>query len=1317
MRNILLAAILTATTIEGSAAIRGTVLTPEGNPVPTATVQLFALEDRDAVLERLGSDSPTPEPLAEVKTDARGNFSIDAPRGTSAVRVQISKDGYAPAGAWAAPDLDLAGILLRAAPMERGVVRDGAEPLAGAVVRYVSAEGAEWIARTDEEGRYTVPAPGVWARHVTVFSPDGYVWEESAGRNALAIDRRLRRGTDLTGRLLAADGRTPVAGAEIRLDGAIVGATDGNGGFRIAAPPAGWSLVEFITDEAWASRPSSAGTDLSSLRLGAPSRMTGTLISGRDAVAGARITVLPDLGGVFFSARAQIDAISDARGRFSIAHLPPGRYRVLAHHPLYSVESAAVELQPGEVIDKEISAAALPLVTGFVVDAEGRAVAGAEVRPLVDAPTRIAMMRSVGSDGTWSAGDGRFAVRTLPPDVPVELEARKRGLPPASTEPLKLSAGQIRTGLRIVIEPGYEVSGRVVDPEGNPIEGATVAAEESRSEGGRSILILGSESTEQDGVRTDADGNFVLQIGEGRWDVSASGSEWARAVRRGIEVDRPLDGIELTLQPAVSVRGRVVRTESGGIAGANVTFMAREGGPRSTITAPDGSFEITGLTPGSSMLMIDKPDEMLREMRMVTAPAEDLLIEIPEGATLSGRVIDGETKAPVTSFTISVSADRSGGGMMIRTIPTPRNFQSDQGEFSLSNVTTDPAELIVQAPGYVEKRVRGVEAPAGETREGIEIAMSRGTAVTGRVTDPSGQPLSGVTVARDDGNRVMGPPRLSGNATDAEGKFEIGPFDDEVVTLRFERDGYRHELREVKLSGRTASVDVRMTRGAALTGQVVTEAGAPVEGARVSVRSGADFITQTSATTDSSGAFRVEGLPEGRVRVSASRSGFSTATRDDVDPSTSGPIRLVLSEGGTVAGRILGLSVSELADAAVEVRSGSGVSRGQVDHSGAFRVDGVAPGTARVRATVGRFGPGRTSPEASVEVSLGAEAYVELDMSQGYEITGVVSVNGSPASEVMLSFSPADPVIQTRSSATTDSMGRYRAAGLAPGNYRVSAVRFGTGDVSWQGEYRVEGDDRFDIDIEGVDLRGRVIDASTGRGVEGAALELRREGGVTFIMPGTGPVSGPDGSFTFRNITPGRWTVRASAKGLGAAAETIDVGSSGAAIELRLSPSEGVVMRVVDASSGTPVSSFVSVRDGLGQTVLSQLMRPGADGTVRLTISPGAYRVRVQAPGYAPRWITVTSPSAGVTVPLSRGGTLEINVGSSEPVRARIVDTTSGEAIDSTPGGLTALRPGSNILHNVPAGQVRVDVLDESGIVTRSELIVVAEGGTATLHL
>ena len=144
--------------------------------------------------------------------------------------------------------------------------------------------------------------------------------------------------------------------------------------------------------------------------------------------------------------------------------------------------------------------------------------------------------------------------------------------------------------------------------------------------------------------------------------------------------------IEVALEPGVEITGRVTRGGSG-VEGINVAVMAMDNSELSS-TGPDGRFTVSDLTPGPYMVIFNKQDEFIQQMRNITAPARDVSIDLPPGGRVSGRVLDKSTHQPVTSFNAGVSTARMGGGMQIDVPPMMKSFTSDDGSFTLDNVPT-----------------------------------------------------------------------------------------------------------------------------------------------------------------------------------------------------------------------------------------------------------------------------------------------------------------------------------------------------------------------------------------------------------------------------------------------------------------------------------------------------------------------------------------------------------------------------------------------------------------------------------------------------
>ena len=102
----------------------------------------------------------------------------------------------------------------------------------------------------------------------------------------------------------------------------------------------------------------------------------------------------------------------------------------------------------------------------------------------------------------------------------------------------------------------------------------------------------------------------------------------------------------------------------------------------------------------------------------------------------------------------------------------------------------------------------------------------------------------------------------------------------------------------------------------------------------------------------------------------------------------------------------------------------------------------------------------------------------------------------------------------------------------------------------------------------------------------------------------------------------------------------------------------------------------------------------GGPEPIKLALSPGSYRVTLTSMGYAPRTVTITSPSEP-TVALTPGGTVVLRSKSSTLLRARLVDSngmpyTRGPfrnpifTIDPSPGVTT--------LNNIAGGTYQLQI-------------------------
>lgn len=1313
------------------ATVIGTVINIDGKPVTGAKVSLFAPELIAAQGPRLLSADPQRKALATSSTDSGGKFTFDVPKEQTVVDVRIEAAGYAPSGIRLAADDDAGAMLLTQAPPVRGTITANGKPVPNATVILIGS--GEYDTKTDADGHYTAPDPSKWAFRVIVIHPDFALVEEQIGPNAMkkGPDFSMNAGVTVTGRVVAEDGQTPVAEAMLLLDGWPAGKSAADGSFTITHAPKEWELVEARKENRIAQRARSAKAAPATLKLGKGAMVNGSVrdVKSQLPVAGARVAIA--LAGRFGSRDAGLDAATDAKGNFSLGPLAAGTYDLRPSRPGYGINGAqAMHLKAADVTQKALYATARGRISGSVADDDKRPVAAARLstRPAARNNDMFAMMnRGNGRSEGYSAPDGHFVLRDVEIDADLQVDAVKRGYPAGKSPTLKLAAGERKTGVMITIPRGLAVTGRVTDKDKKPLSGVAVEAVESANDpmGGMRRMVLSNMGNRNDeSVRTGSDGAFLIRVKEGTYDLAFKRDGYSAKTVRGTKVDATTKPVEVTLDPGVEISGRVTRSGAG-VEGVNVRSISQEG-MGAAVTASDGSFTISDLTPGQMMLNVAKPDSFIQEMRPVTAPARDVLIDLPPGGRITGHVVDKNSHQPITSFQAGVTTSRSGGGMVMMMPPMQKQFTSDDGSFVLEGIKPGPTQVVVNAPGYTTARVPNIEVEDGKTAPDVEVDVEAGSKLTGRVTGPDGTPVAGVSVRSDPmagGGRVM---RFDGTdnsgTTDPSGEYSIDSLEPGEKTFTFSRSGYVAQQKTVTIpAGKDARLDVQLSSGMRATGVVVTDGGAPIPDATVRAMSASEMDGGREGRTDASGNFTIEGLAPGHYTFTAGKAGYAPGTLRDIDIASSGPVRVILKSGGVITGHVNGLTAPELEQATVVASvSGGGVNfmggggnvTAPVDSGGNFRIEGAPSGTVRVSARTGAMfgGSSKTAAPKTVELEPGGTAQVDIDFKSSTVIRGRVTRNGVPVPRAQVAFIPRGGRSQTTSSGSADADGRYELSGLDDGTYTVQAV-----DMErlspFTTQYEVHGSDTFDITIKTVTLRGRVIDAADSRPLNEANIQLQSSG-QSFIG-GRSAQTDASGNFILDNVAAGNYQITADKSGYGHDSRTITIGDSAPEdVQFHLSPGDGITIRAVDTRDNSALTvNVLRVVDGQGNELPNQGGFFGSSEVVKLALAPGVYKVTVMARNYAPQTISMQSPSQQ-TVRFSPGGTVVLHSRDSSQRRFRLIDSSGiAYGMNSFTQGILPLPPGTTPLNNVAPGHYRLEVIEKnSDHVTKTIEIDVVDG-------
>lgn len=184
--------------------------------------------------------------------------------------------------------------------------------------------------------------------------------------------------------------------------------------------------------------------------------------------------------------------------------------------------------------------------------------------------------------------DGSYRIDSLDPG---EWEVTVRDRPLASSARVVLDAGAGDTVLDLKLAPLHEVRGRVIEADGKPCLWAAIRFL------GLPLSDAGAPPSSLYTFSSPRDGAFSIDIPEGTYQVVADvrGRTYT-VLAEPVEVDGPIAGLEIRLNPGVVLRGRILGFQPGH--GAASLLLPRAGFPRIADVAPDGTYVFSDLGPG-----------------------------------------------------------------------------------------------------------------------------------------------------------------------------------------------------------------------------------------------------------------------------------------------------------------------------------------------------------------------------------------------------------------------------------------------------------------------------------------------------------------------------------------------------------------------------------------------------------------------------------------------------------------------------------------------------------------------------------------------
>lgn len=659
---------------------------------------------------------------------------------------------------------------------------------------------------------------------------------------------------------------------------------------------------------------------------------------------------------------------------------------------------------------------------------------------------------------------------------------------------------------------------------------------------------------------TGSTGWFELdRIPPGRYAVYGAAPRGMLAFARNVEVSA-LEQKELALESTfrASLAGAVISEEGAPIAGASVSAIdPRIGRIFSATTDDSGRFELRDLDPQLGYYLLARANTFAPRGKAGISADQDVVLELEEGASISGVILSGGKVVEGASLELD------------ELMYQPRTGKD--GKFRFDHLTSG-YHVLRAALGDTLGRRHELQLPQGTARN-LQLELAPVCTLRVRVEDGEGEPIAGADV------RLLAKEAIDHRAakTDDEGiaLFEMLALSTYEMDARRADRGKASSVLELSTSCISRNEKLVIRDSAGVRGVVVGEDGKTIGDVELSLEyldaenESADAVRLSR--TDAKGNFRVPSLAPGTWQLTALKEGFvETAEVFDMhDARVDEEIKLILSRGGTIDGRIVDLSGRPVADWTVYARGGTDVAaRPSSKLDGSFSFSGLRGGRYELYAEPSsnndrelEVGHVRTATVAAVT---GSEQVILRAPGTGI-LSGVVTFSGAPPPE---SFSITVPGL---GSTTFDGLsGRFRLPSAIAARYPLIVRAPGySGDVS---EVEVLRGQETSVQVlleAAVELRGRVLDSADGTPISGADITVLSERKTTLTHK--------DGRFEVRGLPPGEHLVFVRANGYGTAKiGPISVeGGDVPELEAKLDRANAHVHGRVHTGKTTPAESIV----------------------------------------------------------------------------------------------------------------------------------------------
>ncbi len=568
--------------------------------------------------------------------------------------------------------------------------------------------------------------------------------------------------------------------------------------------------------------------------------------------------------------------------------------------PTYASQEMRVRMKKDEIADVTIKLSPGSKITGKVLDPNNKPLSNAEVS--VTGISRASFPVMTDSDGKFEI-DGVDPLYSYPrikvshslyQSVDIEFEAA-----PAGQSVYK----------EIILKPGVIVFGQVTDPNGKPINKATVGNTMTNEEG---MYIL-------DNVNVNF---FTL------WASHPNFSPFVQKI--DIDPNQTQKQIDITLSDSYTLKGRVLDNQDNPIPNATIEMRQYNGvfnfvneiytSNQIYRSNQDGTFIIPGAPGNGELNLMVGGQGITSFMYTVDFEKEEQIIIAKHSGRIYGEVLDAVTGEPVQRFTVKMTFTKTGvqgGGYRSSWSEVGHKFNSTDGYFDsgTDNLTLDSQYRIkIIAEGYdqlIDDIVPVQEISDNPQRTQFLLKLSK--LRIGKIITVDNQPIENASLVFYPNENFTEKDVLPGTKTNKEGIYSIFGPGAEFQIIEVNAQGYTPKilLQEDIIQSDERFKDIVLDHGVSLSGYVFDEKGIGIADVVISVyidpaRTN-DIRTplvnvRYSATTDENGFYQVLGIPSGKLLVFASNTQYYHRKRIEIKPGQNSQLNFGNEKGFIISG-------------------------------------------------------------------------------------------------------------------------------------------------------------------------------------------------------------------------------------------------------------------------------------------------------------------------------------------------------------------------------------------------------------------------------